>query len=222
LINPGLGVIIPDMGAIRDSGETDYAAAGSGIADALFTRVQQRVLGILFGQPGRSFYANELVALAETGTGAVFRELKKLEGAGLVTVEQIGRQKHYRANPDSPVFEELRGLVLKTVGLVDVLRSALSPLAEQISLAFVYGSLARQTDTASSDIDLLVISSALTHADLYGVLEAANEQLGRTVNPTVYSPEEFNQRLRDGNAFLSKVIVQPKLWVIGSDHALEA
>ena len=190
-------------------------------ADVLFTATQQRVLGLLFGQPDRSFYSNELVTLAESGTGAVFREIKKLEAAGLVTVEQIGRQKHYRANAACPVFEELRGLVLKTIGLVDVLRSALSPLADQISLAFVYGSLAERTDTAGSDIDLLVVSDSLTHADLFGALETVNEQLGRTVNPSVYSLEEFDQRRREGNAFLSKVIAKPKLWVIGADDALE-
>ena len=105
----------------------------SGIADALFTKVRQRVLAVLFGNPGRSFYANEVIALAGSGTGAVQRELARLEAAGLVTVTRVGKQKHYQANATAPVFEELRGLVLKTSGLVDVLRDALAPLAAQIT-----------------------------------------------------------------------------------------
>jgi hypothetical protein len=102
-------------------------AAPSGIADALFSKVQQRVLAVLFGNPGRSFYANEVIGLAGSGTGAVQRELARLEAAGLVTVTRIGKQKHYQANAAAPVFEELRGLVLKSTGLVDVMRDALIP-----------------------------------------------------------------------------------------------
>lgn len=210
------------MGVIKDSGEVEYAASGSGIADALFNRVQQRVLGILFSNPGRSYYSNELVAMAESGTGAVFRELRRLADSGIVTVEKIGRQKHYRANPDCPVFEELRGLVLKTIGLVDVLRTALAPLADKVALAFVYGSIANRTDTADSDIDLLVVSDELTHGELFEALEEANRLLRRVVNPSVYSPAEFEQRRSEGNAFVRKVLEKPKLWIVGSDHELEA
>src|SRR5688500_9817915 len=100
------------------------------LADALFAKVQQRVLGVLFGNPGRSFYANEIIARARSGTGAVQRELARLEASGLVTVNRVGKQKHYQANPASPVFDELRSLVIKTVGLVDVLRAALAPVSD--------------------------------------------------------------------------------------------
>ena len=220
--NPRLGVIVPNIGVIRDSGEVGYIAAGGCVADALFNRVQQRVLGILFGNPARSFYSNEIVSLAGSGTGAAFRELKRLADAGIVTVEKIGRQKHYQANPECPVFDELRGLVLKTVGLVDVLRAALAPLAGRIELAFVYGSVAKGSDTADSDIDLLVVSDDLSHAQLFEALEEATGQLGRTVNPTVYSRAEFNQRQRGENAFITRVVEQPKLWVLGNANALEA
>src|SRR5437867_609450 len=129
-----------------------------GVADALFAKVQQRVLGVLFGNPRRSFYANEVTALARSGTGAVQRELRRLEASGLVTVTRVGNQKHYQANPGSPVFEELRALVLKTVGLADVLRAALAPVSRDIRAAFVYGSIAKGNDTAASDIDLMVVS----------------------------------------------------------------
>ncbi len=194
----------------------------TGVADALFNKVQQRVLAVLFGNPGRTYYANEVIALAGSGTGAVQRELARLEGAGLVTVSRVGNQKHYQANAAAPVFAELRGLVLKTSGLVDVIRVALAPLATQISAAFVYGSVAKGQDTAQSDIDLMVVSKTLTYADLFSALETATNQLGRKVNPTVYSQRELDKRMRADNAFINRVWSQPKLWVIGEEHALAA
>ena len=197
-------------------------AAGSGIADALFTKVQQRVLAVLFGNHERSFYANELIALAASGSGAVQRELAQLEAAELVTVKRVGNQKHYQANPLSPVFPELRGLILKTSGLVDVLRASLAPLAPQIEGAFIFGSVAKNKDTAKSDIDLFVITQHLTYRDLFSALEPATGRLGRVVNPTVYSRIEFDKRLREGNAFVKRVMAQPKLWIMGDDSEISA
>ncbi len=196
--------------------------AASGVADALFSRVQQRVLAVLFGNHTRSFYANELIALVGSGSGAVQRELTRLAAAGLVTVKRIGNQKHYQANPSAPVFDELRGLVLKTSGLVDVLRSALAPLAGQIRFAFVFGSVAKAKDTVSSDIDLLVVSDTLAYAELFAALESATNGLQRTVNPTLYSRSEFDRRLSTGNPFIQRVLAQPKLWVIGEADGLAA
>jgi predicted nucleotidyltransferase len=212
------------MGTIRKKAKKTARKAGAaatepvGLADALFTKVQQRVLGLLFGNPGRSFYANELIELAGSGTGAVQRELARLESSGLATVTRVGNQKHYQANPGSPVYAELRGLVLKTSGLVDVLRAALQPLKSGIENAFVYGSVAKQQDTADSDIDLMVISDTLSYAELFGALEDAAAQLGRTVNPTVYSRRELDKRLRSDNAFIKRVWSQPRLPVIGDLH----
>lgn len=193
-----------------------------GLADALFTKVQQRVLGILFGNPGRSFYANEIITLAGSGTGAVQRELARLAGAGLVTVARVGNQKHYQANPAAPVFEELRGLVLKTSGLADVLCVALAPLAAQISAAFVYGSVAKRQDTAASDIDLMVVSDSLSYAEIFAAMEEATTRLGRSVNPTVYSRQELARRIEQDNAFIQRVLAQPKLWLIGEENGLAA
>ncbi len=190
------------------------------IADALFPRVRQRVLALVYGNPDRSFFVGEIVALAQSGTGAVQRELASLAEAGLLTVRTQGNQKHYQANPAAPVFQELRGLVLKTSGVVDVLRAALAPLASQISCAFVYGSVARQEDTATSDVDLMVITPTLGYADTFAALEAAGQQLGRKINPTVYSPEEWAKRRQQRNAFVSKVLQQPKLWLIGTEEQL--
>jgi len=214
---PKSGSIIPNMG-IKKRPTKISADPATGVASALFTKVQQRVLGVLFGNPGRSFYANEVIALADSGTGAVQRELARLAAAGLVTVTRMGKQKHYQANAAAAVFEELRGLVLKTSGLADVLRTALEPLAEQITAAFVYGSVAKRQDTATSDIDLMVVSDSLSYADLFAALEDATHRLGRPVNPTVYSRQELAKRIRADNAFITRLMEQPKLWLIGEEH----
>ncbi len=217
-----MGIIIPNMGIKRRTRQRPAPAPSPGLADALFAGVQQRVLGVLFGNPRRTFYANEVIALAHSGTGAVQRELARLEASGLVTVTRVGNQKHYQANPAAPVFEELRGLVLKTFGLADVLRKGLAPVAESIRAAFVYGSIARGEDTAASDIDLMVLSDGLTYPDLFTLLEEASKQLGRTVSPTVYTSKEWRKRLREDQAFVTRVVSQPKLWLIGGEPDLSA
>ena len=189
-------------------------------ADALFPAARQRVLAVLFGSPDRSFYANELIALARSGTGAVQRELASLLAAGLITVRDQGNQKHYQANAASPVFAELRGLVLKTVGLADVLRAALAPLAGQITRAFVYGSVARREDTAASDVDVLIVSDALGYAEVFGALESAAQTLGRTINPTLYTRAELARRRAQDNAFVTRVLDQPRIWLMGDEEVL--
>ena len=189
-------------------------------ADALFPAARQRVLAVLFGSPDRSFYANELIALARSGTGAVQRELASLLAAGLVTVRDQGNQKHYQANAASPVFAELRGLVLKTVGLADVLRAALAPLAGQITMAFVYGSVARREDTAASDVDVLIVSDALGYAEVFGALESAAQTLGRAINPTLYTRAELALRRAQDNVFVTRVLDQPRIWLMGDEEAL--
>lgn len=189
-------------------------------ADALFPAVRQRVLAVLFGSPDRSFYANELIALARSGSGAVQRELASLLAAGLITVRDQGNQKHYQANAASPVFAELRGLVLKTVGLADVLRAALAPLEDQVAAAFVYGSVARQQDTAASDVDVLIVSDALGYAEVFGALESAAQTLGRAINPTLYTRAELARRRAQDNAFVTRVLDQPRIWLMGDEEVL--
>ena len=209
-------MIKPNMGISATSSDS------SATADALFPKVRQRVLAVLFGMPDRSFYANEVIALAQSGTGAVQRELADLSAAGLLTVSKQGNQKHYQANASAPVFAELRGLVLKTMGLADVLRAALAPLAGQIDGAFIYGSVARQQDTAQSDVDLMIVSSTLGYGEVFGALEGATVSLGRKVNPTLYSPADWAQRLDSDNAFATRVWQQPKIWLIGNEAQLHA
>ena len=214
---PKLGSNMPRMGIKKGSGR---AAQHQSLADALFSTTQQRVLGLLFGQPDRSFYATEMIALTAAGSGAVQRELARLEQSGLVTVSRRGTQKHYQANPDSPLFAELCGILRKTVGLAEPLREALAPLASHIAAAFVYGSVAKGEDTATSDIDLMVVSDSLTYADVFGALEPVGAKLARPVNPTVYSRRELARRIKGGNAFVTRVLVQPKVWVIGTEDDL--
>jgi predicted nucleotidyltransferase len=192
------------------------------VADALFTKSQQRVLALIFGNPGRSFYANEVIALAGSGSGAVQRELAKLASAGLVTITRIGNQKHYQANSNAAVFEPLHELVLKTSGLADVLRTTLAPIGGRIRAAFVYGSVARQQDTSRSDIDLMIISNDLSYTDVFAILENASKRLGRTVNPTIYSEGELSKRIRARNSFVMRVLKQPRIWLIGGTSDLPA
>lgn len=190
------------------------------LASALFSGTQQRVLGLLFGQPDRSFYATELIHLAGVGSGAVQRELARLAHSGLVTVRPVGNQKHYQANPGSPIYEELCGVVRKTVGLAEPLRAALAPLAAQIKAAFVYGSIAKKEDTASSDIDLMLVSDTLTYGDTILALQDVGALLGREVNPNIFTPQDFAKRLKEGGSFVSRVMAQPKIWLIGEEHDL--
>lgn len=214
-----MGIILPIMG-IKPNASTGVKSVS--IADALFSRVQQRVLAVIYGNPDRSFFASEIIRLAGSGSGAVQRELARLDAAGLVTVDQLGRQRHYRANAAAPVFEELRGIVLKTFGLVDRLRSALAPRASDIRAAFIFGSVAKREDTASSDIDLLVLSDDMAYSDLFTLLEPVSAHVARVVNPTLFTTSELESRLQRRNAFLTRVLDQPKLWVIGAEDVFPA
>ena len=193
----------------------------AGLSGALFTKTQQRVLGLLFGNPERSFYANEIVRLASSGIGAVQRELEKLAAAGIIEVRKVGNQKHYQANRQCPIFEELHGIAVKTFGIADILRRFLEPFVDRIQAALVYGSVARGSDTASSDIDLMIVSSDLSYADVFAALSKAENKLGRSVKPTVYKPAEIQRKLKGDNAFLRRVLEQPVIYLVGSHDDLE-
>ena len=192
----------------------------SGLASVLFTPVQQRVLGLLFGQPDRRFQGAEIIRLAASGTGAVHRLLTRLADSGLVTVEKIGNQKHYQANRASPVFEELHGLLTKTSGLLIPLRAALVGFERQIVAAFVYGSVAKGRVQVKSDIDLMVISDELAYAELFSALQPAETQLGRAINANLMTPEEW-RRKRGGDGFANRISAQERLFVIGSANDID-
>ncbi|KJC51458.1 transcriptional regulator [Bradyrhizobium sp. LTSP849] len=190
------------------------------LSSALFSKVQQRVLGLIFAHPDRSFYTSEIIRTVESGSGAVERELSRLQRSGLVSVEHIGNQKHYRANRHSPIFEELQGLVLKTVALREPLRNALEPYADKIKTAFVYGSVANGTDTAQSDIDVMVIGDDLNYSDLYTAFQHAEDRLLRKINPTFLSTDEWQRRSSTDGSFIQKLGARPMMFLFGSKDNL--
>lgn len=206
---PFLGIIMPHMGMKTMN-----------LSDALFTTTQQRVLALLFGQPNRSFFANELISLTGSGSGAVQRELKKLTESGLVQSKRIGNQRHFQANPSAPIFNELQQIVEKTFGVAEPIRRALLPYEQAIDCAFIFGSVAKRTDTAGSDIDFFVITDSLTNSDLINQLLATEVHLGRKINTTIYSRAELAKGLAEEQSFIVRVMDQPKIWVLGNESDL--
>jgi len=218
-----MGIIIPNMG--RSEEPQKSAGAGSRRvtpADALFSRTQQKVLALLFGQPERSFFASEIITLVGQGSGAVQRELARLEGSGLATTTRVGNQKHYQANSAAPIFAELAAIVAKTFGVADLVGSILEPLRSRIELALIYGSTAKGTDVSSSDIDLLVVTDELALEQIYAALEPAENKLHRRINPTVYKTAEFRRKLKAGQGFLKRVTEGKYIALIGSMDAAKA
>jgi predicted nucleotidyltransferase len=191
------------------------------LSNALFSKVQQRVLALIFGHPERSFYTSEIMRSVQSGTGAVGRELSRLQRSGLVSVQRIGNQKHYRANHASPIFEELQSLVVKTVGLTEPIKKMLEPYADKIKTAFVYGSVAKGADTAHSDIDLMIIGDELSYSELYAALQDVDNVLRRKVSPTFLSPKDWQRKASEKGSFISKINALPKIFVFGSEKDLQ-
>ncbi|MFV0543047.1 MAG: nucleotidyltransferase domain-containing protein [Marinicella pacifica] len=185
------------------------------IGEALFTKTQQKVLGILYGQTEQSFYLNELVKLVDMGKGTVRRELDKLTSAGLLTVRKQGNQMHFQANSDNPIFHELKGIVKKTFGVMGVVESALKDILPDALYVFIYGSVAKDREHAESDIDLMIIAEDLSYAHVMAALSEAEQQLGRTINPTLYTPDEFQTRINEKQHFITQVLSHKILWIKG-------
>jgi len=225
-----MGIKIPEMGINKPVKPPNPGSAtrrrpippATSLADALFSATQQRVLALLFGQPERSFFTTEIIGLVGAGSGVVQREVRRLVESGLVTVTRIGNQKHYQANPAAPIFAELHGIVVKTLGPAEVLRGALTSLGDKVRLALVYGSVAKRSDTAHSDIDLLIVSDVLTLEQIYKALVPAEQRLGRRISPTLYTAAEFRRRRKDGNPFLAKVLAGDTILLTGNDDDLLA
>ncbi len=190
------------------------------LGNVLFTKTQQKVLALLFGKPDETFYLNEIVRLAGVGKGTIKRELDKMLSAELLTVTQVGNQKHYQANKSCPIYSDLLNIIRKTFGVADVLQDALEPIAKRIDFAFVYGSVSKGEDTASSDIDLMVVTDSLAYADVIAELTDAEVSLGRSINPTLYDKQQLKNKLQSGNAFITRVMEQPKIWIKGTDDAI--
>lgn len=176
------------------------------LGEALFSGTRQKVLGLLFGQPERWFTLSELIQLARAGSGAVQREVERLTTSGLLEVSSIGRQKFYRANSASPIHAELCGLIRKTLGPAEQLRITLEAVGDDILLAVLYGSVAKQSDRADSDIDVLLVSNSLTLEAVFRMLGPVETELGRHINPTLYTQREFMERRANNHPFLRKVL----------------
>lgn len=187
------------------------------LLDVLFGTYRQRVLSLLLLQPAQRFHVRELARQTGTTAGTLHRELSKLAEAGLLLRERRGNQVLYQANTACPVFEELAGLFRKTSGAVGVLQEALRPLLGDIRFALVYGSLARGTETAGSDADVLIIGDA-GFGEIVKALYPAQSQLQREINPVVYTEREFLDRLNNKEPLVLEVLAKPKLFLLGEQH----
>ena len=190
------------------------------IADSLFTKTQQKVLGLLFRKPDESFYLNEIVRLAGMGKGTIRRELEKMTQAGLLTLKRIGNQNHYQANSSSPVYNELISITRKTFGISDVIEQALQPFKNNIQFAFIYGSIAKGTDTAKSDIDLMIVGDDLGYSEMMNLLIPVETEIQRPINPSIYSLQDLNKKIEDENHFIMRVLEQQKINIIGDANAI--
>ena len=185
------------------------------LSDALFSRTQQRILGLLYGKPDQSFFANEIGRWAQVGKGGLMRELERLNQSGILLKTQQGNQTHYQANPDCPIYSELLGIVRKTFGIAEQLRVALLPFTTSLVWAFIYGSIAKGEAHSDSDIDLMLIGEGLDYHDLMERLLPVEEQLGRSINPTLYTLSTWQERKQAGNSFVIRVEQQEKIDLIG-------
>lgn len=191
-----------------------------GIADVLFPISMQRLIALLFGQPERRFGSSELIRLAGLGTGATHRQLQRMAGANLVSVARIGNQRHYQANPDSPIFVELVGIARKTVGLLEPLRVALLPYSAQIVAAFVFGSVARREEQAASDLDLMIVSDDLDFQTVFEALIPVERVIARVISPLLMTHAEWRRKLAMPDSFAARISDDTRLFIVGSSDAL--
>jgi len=196
------------------------SAGTEAIGSALFSKGRRELLSLLFSHPERSYYLREIVRTLGIGQGAVQRELSRLLDAGLLIRTQKGNQVHYQANRASPVFGELKSLMMKTAGLVDVLRDSLKVVGAEIAVAFVFGSFARSEEHGKSDVDVMVVGR-VSFGDVISALQSAQARLAREVNPVVFSEDEFRARSRSEDRFLQDVLGTRRLFVIGGEDELK-
>ena len=189
------------------------------LSDALFTETQQKVLGLLYGQPNRSFYLKEILRLTGMGVATIKRELDRMLAAGILNMNKIGNQHHYQANSGCPIHAELISIIKKTVGLTEPIREALSPLSKKIDWAFVFGSIASGKESAASDIDLMIIGDVL-YSEAANALYPVQETLGREVNPKIFRKSEWARLEKDNDAFIKDVMNKPRMDVMGGRDEL--
>jgi predicted nucleotidyltransferase len=190
------------------------------LSSILFADYRSRVLGLLLLHPERTYYLREIARLTSTIPGTLKRELDKLMEVGLLTVKKVGNQNHYQANRECPIYEDLANVLRKTSGLVDVLMDGLLPLSEKIQSAFIFGSVASGNVNAKSDIDLMLIGD-LTYAEVVSLMHPLQEQLGREINPKIFTVKEWQKLMRDNGAFVHDVLSKTKLFIIGNEQQLQ-
>jgi len=189
------------------------------LSSVLFTEYRSRVLGLLFLHPERSYYLREIARITATVPGTLKREMDKLLEVGLLTVQKVGNQNHYQANQDCPIYEDLANVLRKTSGLSDVLTAALIPISEKLQSAFVFGSVASGKVNAKSDIDLLLIGE-VSYSEVVPLLHPLQEQLGREINPKIFTANEWAKLVKDNGAFVHDVLSKPKLFILGNEKEL--
>ena len=190
---------------------------GGALSQVLFGQGRRAILTLLYGHTDEQFYLREIARRAGTGIGATQRELRQLSEAGLIQSVRRGHQLYYQANRKNPIFAELKSILAKTSGIRDTLQEGLARLADRVKLAFVYGSITRGEEKASSDVDLMVVGN-VSFQDVVAALSEIERKLGREVNPTVFGPREFREKLAAKNHFLSSVAKEKKLFVIGDER----
>jgi len=211
---PGSGSKLPEEGRV------EYTSLG--LAESLFSKVQLRVMALIFGQPDRDYLSAELIHLADSGVGAVRRIIKRLVRSGLITETKLGKRKLYKANRNSPIFEEIHSMILKTAGLSIPIRSALEPFDERINVAFIFGSIANGNDNSDSDVDVLIIGDDLHYSKILSALNPVQNEILRNINTQIFTPEEWLEKVNSMNSFILNVLAQPKIFLIGNEYDLRS
>ena len=189
------------------------------LGTTLFGKARRGILSLLYGHADEEYYLRQIARTTGIGIGPVQRELRQLTDSGIIRRRVQGRQVYYQANPDSPIFKELKSLITKTAGVVDTLRNALSLSAGQIELAFIFGSIATGNEDKSSDVDVMVIGE-ISFGDIVSLLSPAEEKLGREINSVVYPIAEFKKKVKEDHHFVKTVLEGEKIFLIGDEGEL--
>ncbi len=189
----------------------------SQLSQALFTTTQQKVLGLLYVHPGKSFYTNEILRLTGMGVATIKRELDSMVAAGILKTFKIGNQNHYQADPNCPIYSDLLAIVQKTFGMSNVIQAALAPLSDRIVWAFIFGSIANGKEISASDIDLMIIGN-VNFSEVVSAVYAIQQTLGREINPKIYSMKEWKQLCAKNDAFIQDVLKKSVINIVGEGH----
>ena len=182
-----------------------------------FGAYRRQVLSLLLLHPDESFHLREIARVTNTQPGTLRRELAQLTDAGVISRESVGNLVRYTADATCPIYDELRGILKKTAGMADVLRAALAPLSDKISVAFIFGSVARGGERRTSDIDVMIVGTP-SFEEVVGALHSSQEELRREINPNVYSAAEFKKKVKEKGSFLARVLSEPRLFIQGTEH----